>query len=72
MDMLSVHYYQRKVYKEVEESEAQKTCQQDGRKAGNLGREGAKIGSLLGMIDRYHEPPWSFYHSSLSRGPSIA
>ena len=54
MDRLSVHYYQRKEDKEVEESEgtedrdlASKTG--SGRKIGNLGREGAKIGSLLGI-----------------------
>ena len=56
MDMLNVHYYQRK---EEEGNEAQKTWTQTwparrgtglDRKIGNLGRDSAKIGSLLGIL----------------------
>ena len=49
MDRLSVHYYQRKEDKEEEESEAQKTKTWPARR-GNLGRDSAKIGSLLGIL----------------------
>ena len=52
--LIGVHYYQRKEDKEEEESEgtedsdlASKTG--SGRKIGNLGRDSARIGSLLGI-----------------------
>ena len=48
MDRLSVHYYHRQ---EEEGSEAQKTQTWPGiGNLGILGRDGAKIGSLLGIL----------------------